>query len=166
MLSAATGLNTVGTLALTGEGGQYVTFLLGDEEYALEILAVQEIIGFTRITHVPHMPDFIKGVINLRGTVVPVVDLRLKFGLGHADYNSHTCVIVVNMGERTMGMIVDVVSEVVNLPEGSVEPAPPFGANIHADFIKGMGKAGDRLLIILDIEKVLSNEELAAIVNA
>lgn len=163
MLNAVSEVNKS---VVTGEEGQYVTFLLGDEEYGLEILAVQEIIGFTHITHVPHLPDFIKGVINLRGTVVPVIDLRLKFGLGQADYNNHTCVVVVKMEERVMGMVVDVVSEVVNFPEGSVEPAPPFGTNIKADFIKAMGKVGDRLVIILDIDKVLSNDELAAIVNA
>lgn len=163
MLNAVSEVNKV---VVTEEGRQYVTFLLGDEEYGLEILAVQEIIGFTHITHVPHLPGFIKGVINLRGTVVPVIDLRLKFGLGQVDYNNHTCVVVVKMEERVMGMVVDVVSEVVNFPEGSIEPAPPFGTNIKADFIKAMGKAGDRLVIILDIDKVLSNEELSAIVNA
>lgn len=153
----------VNALTVTGEGDQYVTFLLGDEEYGLDILAVQEIIGFSRITHVPHLPDFIKGVINLRGTVVPVIDLRLKFGLGQVEYNSHTCIIVVRLADRIMGMIVDVVSEVVNLT--GVEPPPPFGTNIKADFIKGMGKVGDRLLIILEMEKVLSSEELSAIIN-
>ncbi len=163
MLNAVSEVNK---LVVRGEGGQYVTFLLGEEEYGLEILAVQEIIGFTHITHVPHLPEFIKGVINLRGTVVPVVDLRLKFGIGQADYNNHTCVVVVKMEERVMGMVVDVVSEVVNFPEGSVEAAPPFGTNVRADFIKGMGKIGDRLVIILDIDKVLSNDELSAIVNA
>lgn len=161
MLNAVSEVNK---LVVTGEGGQYVTFLLGDEEYGLEIMAVQEIIGFTHITHVPHLPDFIKGVINLRGTVVPVIDLRLKFGLGQVEYNNHTCVVVVKMEERVMGMIVDVVSEVVNFPDGAVEPAPAFGTNIRADFIKGMGKIGDRLVIIMDIDRVLSNEELAAIV--
>ncbi len=158
------GSSEVNALTVTGEGDQYVTFLLGDEEYGLDILAVQEIIGFSRITHVPHLPEFIKGVINLRGTVVPVIDLRLKFGLGQAEYNSHTCIIVVRLADRIMGMIVDVVSEVVNLP--GVEPPPLFGTNIKADFIKGMGKVGDRLLIILEMDKVLSSEELAAIINA
>mgnify|MGYP001578499265 CR=1 FL=1 len=161
MLNAVSEVNK---LVVTGEGGQYVTFLLGEEEYGLEILAVQEIIGFTHITHVPHLPDFIKGVINLRGTVVPVIDLRLKFGLGQVDYNNHTCVVVVKMEDRVMGMVVDVVSEVVSFPDGSIEPAPPFGSNIKADFIKAMGKAGDRLVIILDIDKVLSSDEMAAIV--
>lgn len=156
----------LGLTGVTGEDGQYVTFLLGDEEYALEILAVQEIIGFSHITHVPHLPDFIKGVINLRGTVVPVIDLRLKFGLGQAAYNSHTCVIVARLAERVMGMVVDVVSEVVNFSGDSIEPPPPFGSNIKADFIKAMGKAGDRLVIILDIDKVLSSDELSSIVNA
>lgn len=159
-------VSEVNKLVVTGEGDQYVTFLLGEEEYGLGILAVQEIIGFSRITHVPHLPDFIKGVINLRGTVVPVIDLRLKFGLGQAEYNNHTCIIVVRLADRIMGMIVDVVSEVINLPDGSVEPPPPFGTNIKADFVKGMGKVGDRLLIVLDMDKVLSSEELSAIVNA
>lgn len=160
------GVSEVNKSVVTGEEGQYVTFLLGDEEYGLEILAVQEIIGFTHITHVPHLPEFIKGVINLRGTVVPVIDLRLKFGLGQVEYNNHTCVVVVKMEERVMGMVVDVVSEVVHFSDGAVEPAPAFGTNIKADFIRAMGKVGDRLVIILDIDKVLSNDELAAIVNA
>lgn len=160
------GVSEVNKSVVAGEEGQYVTFLLGDEEYGLEILAVQEIIGFTHITHVPHLPEFIKGVINLRGTVVPVIDLRLKFGLGQVEYNNHTCVVVVKMEGRVMGMVVDVVSEVVHFSDGAVEPAPAFGTNIKADFIKAMGKVGDRLVIILDIDKVLSNDELAAIVNA
>lgn len=161
MMEAA--IQQVNEVIYSEEGNQHVTFTLGEEEYGIDILAVQEIIGFTHITHVPHLPDFIRGVINLRGMVVPVMDLRLKFGLGLADYSSHTCIIVVKVAERTMGMVVDAVSEVVHLPDASIEPAPSFGARINTDFIQGMGKVGNRLVIILDVEKILSNEELQII---
>lgn len=161
----STELSAIDILTFAGEGDQHITFLLGEEEYALDILAVQEIVRLPRITHVPNLPAFMRGVINLRGVVVPVIDVRVKFGIGQADYDKRTCIIIVKMAGRTMGMIVDRVSEVLRLPEGSIEPPPPFGTNIKADFIKGMGKVDERLLIILDLDKVLSNEEVSAIVN-
>ncbi len=152
-----------GEITITGDGNQYVTFSLGDEEYGVDILKVQEIIGLTAITRVPYLPDFIKGVINLRGIVVPVVDLRLRFGLEMVDYNDRTCVIIVKLGERITGMIVDAVSEVISIPKEMIDPPPSFGTRIRTDFIEGMGKVDKRLLILLNVERLLTEVELKAI---
>lgn len=145
--------------AVTQLGGKYLTFLLADEEYGLEILKVREIIGIMNITKVPQTPDFVQGVINLRGKVIPVVDLRAKFGLDRADYNDQTCIIVVDVG-TLMGIIVDTVQEVHDIPCQNIEPAPTLGANVDTSFILGMGKVKDEVKILLDIDKVLTSEEL------
>lgn len=146
---------------VVSEGNQHVTFMLGDEEYGIEALKVQEIIGMPQITKVPYLPAFIKGVINLRGTVVPIFDLRLKFGFEPRDYTYHTCVIVTNVARRVVGMIVDSVSEVIQLSGTSIDPPPPFGNRINTDFMKGIGKIDKRLLILLDVERILTDEEVA-----
>ncbi len=145
------------------KAGKYLTFALAEEEYGLEILKVREIIQMMDITAVPRTPSQVKGVINLRGKVIPVVDLRLKFGLEEAERTDETCIIVVNVGEIEVGIIVDRVSEVLNIQGDDIEDAPSFGANVDTSFILGMGKTNDRVTILLDIGKVLSATDIAAV---
>ena len=138
--------------------GKYLTFALGHEEYGVEILEVREIIGLMEITAVPHVPVYVKGVINLRGKVIPVLDLRLKFGMKEIEYTRETCIIVLNMRNTLMSMLVDRVCEVLDIPQDHIEPTPVFGAKIGTDFITGVGKVGDGVKILLDIEKVLNED--------
>lgn len=145
------------------EENQFVTFMLGDEEYAIEALRVQEITGLPPITKVPYLPSFVKGVINLRGSVIPVIDLRLRFGLAEAEYSKQTCVIVLKLGKKVTGIIVDAVSEVASLPNARMDPPPDFGKSIKTDFLKGIGKLSDRMLILLDAEKIFTVEEIAGL---
>lgn len=146
-------------------GGKYLTFKLAGEEYGLEILKVREIIGLMDITAVPRTPDFVKGVINLRGKVIPVVDLRLKFGMATAEHTAETCIIVVHVGEVEMGIVVDKVSEVLNITTEAIEDTPSFGANVDTEFILGMGKVGEKVSILLDIDKVLAGTEMETIAS-
>ncbi|MBU0719296.1 MAG: chemotaxis protein CheW [Planctomycetota bacterium] len=139
--------------------GKYLTFLLAGEEYGLEILKVREIIGMMDVTKVPQTPDFVEGVINLRGKVIPVIDLRSKFDLKRTEYNDQTCIIVVDVG-TLMGIIVDTVQEVHDIAGGSIEPPPTLGAAVDTTFILGMGKVGNDIKILLDIGKVLTTDEL------
>lgn len=139
-------------------GGMYLTFRLDSEEYGVAILKVREIIGIMDITKVPQTFDFVEGVINLRGKVIPVIDLRLKFGLKRTEYNDQTCIIVVDVG-MLMGIIVDTVREVHDIPAGSIEPPPALGASVDTDFILGMGKVNDNVIILLDIDNVLTMDE-------
>lgn len=145
-------------------GGKYLTFALGAEEYGLEILKVREIIGYIEVTAVPQTPEYVAGVINLRGQVIPVVDLRLKFGMDQAERTEETCVIVmeISVGDRDVstGIIVDRVQEVLDISDEQIEAAPEFSTNVDTDFILGMGKIEDSVKILLDIDKVLSNGEL------
>ncbi|MBC7229587.1 MAG: chemotaxis protein CheW [Actinobacteria bacterium] len=145
---------------------KYLTFTLGDEEYGLEILKVREIIGLMEITQVPRMPEFVRGVINLRGKIIPVIDLRLKFGMPASDDTRETCIIVVDLEGVNMGVVVDRVSEVLDLVSEDIEETPEFGAAVDTAFIMGMGKAGERVIMLLDIGKVLTGEEAAAIAGA
>ena len=149
--------------------GKYLTFDLADEEYGLEILRVREIIGMMEITPVPRTPDFVLGVINLRGKVIPVADLRLKFGLPFKEPDDRTCVIVVEVqseGETVqMGIVVDRVNEVVDVKASEVEPTPSFGVALDTAFILGMAKVGDKVKILLDIDKVLTASEVAAMAS-
>ncbi len=144
--------------------GKYLTFKLGDESYGLGILKVQEIIGIMAITHVPRTPGFVRGVINLRGRVIPVVDLRLKFEMPSQSDTERTCVIVVQVARQgvhvTMGLIVDEVSEVLDVHAEQIEPAPSFGASVDTDFILGMGKVGGKVIVLLDVDRVLSGDEV------
>ncbi len=146
---------------------QYLTYKLADEIFAFDISRVREVLDFSTITKVPKMPDFLRGVINLRGAVVPVVDLRLKFGMPKTDRTVDTCVIITEVnvdGERTtLGALADSVQEVMDLGPDSIEPAPKIGTGLNTEFIKGMGKHNERFIIILDIDKVFSAEELAAV---
>jgi purine-binding chemotaxis protein CheW len=146
------------------ESAQYLTFKLGDEEFALDILQVREVLDYTRITKIPRTPDFMTGVINLRGSVVPVVDFRLKFGMTKNERTIDTCIIIVEVnveGEKTvLGALADSVQEVIDLEPGQIEPAPRIGTRLNTDFIKGMGKREDQFIVLLDIDKVFSSEEL------
>jgi purine-binding chemotaxis protein CheW len=146
--------------------GKYLTFALAEEEYGLEILKVREIISMSEITSVPKTPQYVKGVINLRGKVIPVVDLRLKFAMEEAPYTDETCIIVVDVNGVEMGIIVDHVSEVLDIAGGDIEDAPEFGASVDIDFILGMGKAEGRVTILLDISKVISTGDVAVLENA
>ncbi|HNU31868.1 MAG TPA: chemotaxis protein CheW [Sedimentisphaerales bacterium] len=145
--------------------GKYLTFALAQEQYGLEILKVREIIGYMDVTAVPQTPHYVKGVINLRGQVIPVVDLRAKFGMEAVDVTDQTCIIVVeiNQGQRksNTGIIVDRVQEVLDIDCKDIEEAPQFGVSVSTDFILGMAKVGESVKILLDIDKVLGREELA-----
>lgn len=143
-------------------GGKYLTFMLDDEEYGIEILKVREIIGIMDIIKAPQTPDFVEGVINLRGKVIPVIDLRTRFGLQRAEYNDETCVIVVDVG-MMMGIIVDAVQEVHDIPSNRIEPPPKLGGAVDTRFILGMGKLKDDVKILLDIGKVLMSKDLVAL---
>ena len=147
-------------LAAGGDENQFVTFSIGDETYGVEVLRVQEIIGMTQITHVPNAVVFMKGVINLRGAVVPVVDMRLKFGMSERNYDSFTVIIIVEVKGRLIGMIVDTVSDVASIPVEDIQDTPHFTAKIETDFIKGIGQLEERLVIILDVEKIMTADEM------
>jgi len=146
---------------------QYLTFMLGGETYAMGILSIKEIIEYGNITEVPRMPEFIRGVINLRGAVVPVIDLGARFGKHTTAITRRTCIVIIEVanGEETqdVGVMVDAVNEVLEISAGEIEPAPSFGANIRADFIDGMGKINGKFVIILNIHQVLSVEEMATL---
>lgn len=150
--------------------GKYLTFKLGGEEYGLEILKVQEIIGMMDVTRVPRMPEFIRGVVNLRGKVIPVVDLRSKFQMAVQDDTEKTCIIVVQVEREDhqviMGTIVDEVSEVLDITTEQIEDTPTFGATVDTRFILGMGKVGEKVVMLLDVDRVLSTDELAMIQQA
>lgn len=146
------------------QGGKFLTFALGNEEYGIPIQKVKEIIGIMDITNIPRTPQFIKGVINLRGKIIPVMDLRLKFGLEEKAYNQRTCIIVVEINtaesNRMMGIVVDTVSEVVNIQNGEIEPPPRYSTDIDSEFLIGMGKVKGKVILLLEIEQVLTGEEL------
>lgn len=160
-MSSASAASAVAT------AGKFLSFRIGEEDYAVEILKVQEIIGMMEVTRVPRMPDYFRGVINLRGKIIPVIDIRRKFGMPAQEDTKRTCVIVARVirGDVviTMGIIVDEVSEVLNISSDQIEPTPSFGTGVDTEFIRGMGKVGQRVLIILDIDKVLAENEVAAL---
>ncbi len=151
---------------LAEERHQYVTFRLNDEIYAIGALNVQEIIELSNITKVPHLPAFLKGVINLRGTIIPVVDLKLKFEMDSDGYGKHTCVVVTEFSGGVLGLIVDAVSDVMYISEEKISAPPSFGAQIRTEFIKGMGRVGDDLVIILDVDRVLSEADTISLKEA
>ena len=156
-------------LAAAGEAHQYLTFALSGEMFAVGILNVKEIIEYGNLTEIPMMPSFIRGVINLRGAVVPVIDLAARFGGKTTEIGRRTCIVIVELqqeeAKHDIGIMVDAVSEVLEIPGTEIEPAPAFGAKIRADFIAGMGKVNSKFVIILDIMRVLSVEEMAAVAN-
>jgi purine-binding chemotaxis protein CheW len=141
---------------------KYLTFALADEEFGLEILKVREIIGMMDITAVPLTPPFIKGIINLRGRVIPVMDLRTRFGMSAGERTSATCIIVVYVGQLEVGIIVDAVSEVIEIPCENIEPAPTFGAGVDTRFILGIGKTDRKVTILLDMDKTLTDQDVEA----
>ena len=151
--------------ALLEKAGKYLTFALGKEQYGLEILKVREIIGYMDITAVPQTPNYVKGVINLRGQVIPVIDLRAKFGMDTAEITEQTCIIVceIQSGNRSFstGIVVDNVEEVLDIDGADIEEAPQFGSSVDTNFILGMGKIGNTVKLLLDIDKVLGEEDLS-----
>jgi purine-binding chemotaxis protein CheW len=147
--------------ALATDGAaQYLTFTLGSEEYAVDILKVQEIRGYDAVTAIANAPPFIKGVINLRGAIVPIVDMRIKFRVGEATYNPFTVVIILNVLRRVVGIVVDAVSDVLILPAEQVKPAPEFGSALDTHYIKGLGTIDGRMIILVDIEKLMSSRDM------
>ncbi len=142
---------------------EYLTFVLGSEEYAMDILRVQEIRGYDAVTPIANSPPFIKGVINLRGTIVPIVDLRIKFNLAIVTYDAFTVVIILNVLDRTVGIVVDGVSDVVALTENDIKPPPEFGSTFDTQFLLGLGVHQDRMLILTDIEKLIGSKDMALI---
>ncbi len=143
--------------------GKFLSFHLNNEDYGIEIRAISEIIGIQKITPLPDLPNFVKGVINLRGKVVPVLDVRLKFGMAPLEYHDRTCVIVVHIEEQEIGLIVDKVDEVIDIPASSIENPPAISRGGRARYIAGMGKMNERVIILLDVSKLLKNDELEAL---
>jgi len=142
---------------------EYLTFMLANETYGIDILKVQEIRGYDTVTHIANAPDFIKGVINLRGVIVPIVDMRIKFKVGEPTYHEFTVVIIMNVLGRVIGMVVDGVSDVVALMPEQIRPAPEMGAALDTNYITGLGTQNDQMLILVDIEKLMSSEEMQLI---
>ena len=142
---------------------QHVTFLIGDETYGVGVEKVKEIIGMTDITHVPNAASLMEGVINLRGSVVPVVNLRKKFRMQKREYDNYTVIIIVEVKDRLIGMIVDSVSDVVNIPISSIQSTPHFTTKIKTDFIEGIGRIDENLIILLDVDMILSEDEIETI---
>lgn len=163
MGNTTTGLSP-GVEEVANREGKYLTFTLNNEEYGIGILKIKEIIGMMPITSVPQTPDFVKGVINLRGKVIPVVDLRLRFGMEGIDYTDRTCIVVVEIegssGQMMIGIVVDSVSEVLNIKGEEIEDTPTFGTRLNTDYILGMAKMEGGVKILLDIDRVLSSEEM------
>ena len=145
---------------------EFLTFRLGSEEYGIEILKVQEIRGYDAITQIANAPDFIKGVVNLRGIIVLIIDMRIKFRLGSATYDQFTVVIILNVAGRVMGIVVDGVSDVINLQAEQIRPAPELGSVIDTEYITGLGTVDERMLILIDIEKLMSCSDLGLIAQS
>jgi purine-binding chemotaxis protein CheW len=143
--------------------GEYLTFVLGSEEYGVEILKVQEIRSYETATKIANTPDFIKGVINLRGGIVPIIDLRMRFHLPFAEYNANTVVIILNLSNRTMGIVVDGVSDVLELKESQISSVPDLVSSIDTKYLLGLGTADGRMLILVDIEQLMTSKEMAII---
>lgn len=149
--------------AAEADNSEFLVFSLGEEEYAIDILKVQEIRGYENVTRIANAPDFIKGVTNLRGVIVPIVDLRVKFHLDNVEYGGQTVVIVVNVASRVVGIVVDGVSDVMTLTPDQIKPAPEFGVTLSSDFLSGLGSLDDRMLVLVDIDKLLTSEEMALV---
>jgi purine-binding chemotaxis protein CheW len=150
----------------SGAAAEYLTFTLGEESYGIDILKVQEIRGYDVVTHIANSPDFIKGVINLRGVIVPIVDMRIKFNIGEPVYNEFTVVIIINVLGKVIGMVVDGVSDVVGLAPEQVRPAPEMGAALDTHYITGLATVEGQMLILVDIETLMSSEEMQIIAQA
>lgn len=144
-------------------GNEFLAFTLGKEEYGIDILKVQEIRGYEAVTRIANAPEFVKGVINLRGIIVPIVDMRIKFKLGEPTYDQFTVVIILNIAGRIVGMVVDSVSDVITLNAAQIKPAPEMGTAFNADFLIGLGTLEERMLILIDIDKLMSSAEMGLI---
>lgn len=156
-------------IGLTTDGNQYLTFQLGEELYGVDILRVQEIKGYTTVTKIPNTPPHIKGVLNLRGTIVPIVELRTKFGMSTIDYTLFTVIVVVVVRDRIMGLVVDSVSDVLNIEKKDIQPPPQFGAKVDVSVLTGIGKSGDKLVSLLNVDRLLIESEMQeapAVANA
>jgi len=156
------GVNVIDQTNNTGDV-EVLSFRLGAEEYGISILAVQEIRGYEAVTRIANAPAYLKGVINLRGRIVPIVDMRLRFNLGQAQYDSFTVVIILNIGQHVIGMVVDSVSDVVTLTREQVRPAPVMGGSIDAESLLGLGTVGERMLILLDIERLMAAPDMGLV---
>jgi purine-binding chemotaxis protein CheW len=139
---------------------EFLAFRLGQEEYGIDILKVQEIRGYDAVTKIANVPDFIKGVVNLRGIIVPIVDMRIKFNLGMPTYDQFTVVIVLNISDRVIGMVVDSVSDVITLVPAQIKPAPEMGSALNTDYLTGLGTLDERMVILADIDKLMSSNEI------
>lgn len=146
-------------IGLTTDDNQFLTFNLGEELYGVDILRVQEIKGYTAVTKIPNTPPHIKGVLNLRGTIVPIVELRTKFGMPTIDYTAFTVIIVVVVRDKVMGLVVDAVSDVLNIDKKDIQSPPQFGVKVDVSFLNGIGKSGDKLVALLDIDRMLPEGE-------
>jgi purine-binding chemotaxis protein CheW len=144
-------------------GNEYLAFTLGKEEYGIDILKVQEIRGYEQVTRIANAPEFVKGVINLRGIIVPIVDMRIKFHLGEPTYDQFTVVIILNIGGRIMGIVVDSVSDVITLNAAQIKPAPEMGTAFSTEYLVGLGTLDERMLILIDIDKLMSSAEMGLI---
>lgn len=149
-----------------GAQRELLTFTIGAEEYCIDILKVQEIRGYDSVTRIANTPEFIKGVLNLRGNIVPIIDLRLKLGLSSPSYNETTVVIILNFGEKVIGAVVDGVSDVITLDAAAIRPAPEFGSSLDTKYILGLAPHDERMLILIDIEKLISGREMLALSDA
>jgi len=161
-----TGMSTVAKLAGEPSGQEFLVFTLGDEEYGIDILKVQEIRGYDQVTRIANTPSFIKGVTNLRGVIVPIVDLRVKFNQNDVEYDDNTVVIVLNLTQRVVGIVVDGVSDVLSLAADQIRPAPEFAVTMSTEYLTGLGALGERMLILVNIEKLLNSDEMALIDSA
>ncbi len=139
---------------------EFLTFTLGKEEYGIDILKVQEIRGYDVVTAIANTPAFIKGVINLRGIIVPIIDMRIKFDLGNVEYNEFTVVIILNIAKRVVGMVVDGVSDVITLTSAQIKPAPEFGAALDTQYLMGLGTVDERMIILVDIERLMTSRDM------
>ncbi|MCQ4347271.1 chemotaxis protein CheW [Pseudomonas stutzeri] len=151
------------TAASEAQPREFLVFSLGDEEYAIDILKAQEIRGYENVTRIASAPPFIKGVTNLRGVIVPIVDLRIKFNLDRVEYDGQTVVIVVNVSGRVVGVVVDGVSDVLSLTPEQIKPAPEFGLSLSSDYLSGLASLDSRMLVLVDIDKMLTSEEMALV---
>jgi purine-binding chemotaxis protein CheW len=149
-------------MAATG-GREILAFRLGDEEYGIDIQKVQELRGYDTVTRIANAPDFIKGVVNLRGIIVPIIDMRIKLNLGEPTYDQFTVVVILNVSGRVIGMVVDSVSDVITLDPEHIKPAPEMGSALDTDYLTGMGAIDDRMLILIDIDKLMSSAEIGLI---
>ena len=159
-MSTATAEVTESSIGLNADSQQYLTFDLAEEHYGVDILKVQEIKGYTAVTKIPNTPEYLKGVLNLRGTIVPIVDLRLKFGMGPTEPTAFTVIVVVNVRDRVMGVLVDAVSDVLEFAQKDIQPPPELGTKVDITFVSGIGNCNERLVTLLDIDRVMTQEEV------